>query len=139
MTIDGAASEAPGTDLRVMVVDDVEVVLSLLTDLLEAEEGLTVCATATNGTEAVTVALDARPDIVLMDLKMPSMDGITATKLIREQWPTAQIVINSAFGDRSLSEAALAAGAARFVTKDRRPRELIETLREVAAQSTGGG
>lgn len=114
--------------LRVVVVDDVEWVRSLLSDLLNDVDGVQVCATAADGGEAVGVVLAERPDVVLMDLKMPNVDGITAAKDILAKWPEAKIILNSAYGDAALIEAALSAGIAGYVTKDQRPSELIETV-----------
>lgn len=120
-----------GSVVRVMVVDDVDTVRSLLAELLAAAGGLSVCATASDGQEAITRALEVRPDVILMDLKMPKVDGLTALKVILASWPEAKIVMNSAFGDRALMEAALAAGARRFMTKDVRPRVLIDAILEI--------
>ena len=116
---------------RVVVVDDVDWVRSMLSELLEDIDGVQVCATASDGDEAVEVVLAQRPDAVLMDLKMPRVDGITAAKDILAKWPEAKIVLNSAYGDTALVEAAMAAGVAGYVTKDQRPAELIAALLEL--------
>jgi DNA-binding NarL/FixJ family response regulator len=113
---------------RIVVVDDVEWVRSMLTELLEDVGGVEVCGTAADGDEAIDLVLALRPDIILMDLKMPKVDGITAAKDILARWPEAKIIINSAYGDADLVEAALATGIAGYVTKDRRPAELIAAL-----------
>ena len=113
---------------RVVVVDDVEWVRSMLSDLLDDVEGVEVCGTACDGDEAIDLVLAARPDAVLMDLKMPRVDGITAARGILERWPEAQIMLNTAYGDVALVESAFAAGVVGYVTKDRRPAELIDEL-----------
>lgn len=123
------------TQFRIVVVDDVEWVRSMLTELLEELSGVEVCGTASDGDEAVGVVLAQRPDLVLMDLKMPRVDGITAAKDILARWPEAKIVLNSAYGDAALVEAALAAGISGYVTKDRRPTELIATLMNYRPES----
>lgn len=124
-TVTNPSSKA---QFRVVVVDDVEWVRSMLTELLEDVSGVEVCGIAADGDEAIDVVLALRPDVVLMDLKMPTVDGITAAKDILAKWPDAKIILNSAYGDADLVEAALAAGIAGYVTKDRRPAELIATL-----------
>jgi DNA-binding NarL/FixJ family response regulator len=120
-----------GGVFRVVVVDDVDWVRSMLSELLEDIDGIEVCATASDGDEAIEVVLAQRPDAVLMDLKMPRVDGITAAKDILAKWPEAKIVLNSAYGDAALVEAAMVAGVAGYVTKDKRPAELIATLLEL--------
>lgn len=130
---DGRAEPSQDQPLvRVMIVDDVDMVRTLLSDLLDEADGLSVCATASDGSEAITRALDLRPDVILMDLKMPKVDGLTALKGILASWPEAKVIMNSAFGDSALIEAAMAAGARCFVTKDVRPRALIEAIVEIA-------
>jgi len=113
---------------RVVIVDDVEWVREMLADLLNDTPGVEVCGSASDGVEAVSTILRLRPDIVLMDLKMPRMDGITAAAEVLAVWPEAKIVINSAYGDTSLVEQANDVGVVGYVTKDQRPSELIEEL-----------
>lgn len=122
----------PGV-LRVVVVDDVEWVRSMLTELLDEADGVEVCGAAADGDEAVTMVLALRPDLVVMDLKMPRVDGITAAKDILAKWPGARIVLNSAYGDAALVEEAIAAGVVGYVTKDRRPAELVATLLDLGS------
>lgn len=128
---DELATARPTSRFRVVVVDDVEWVRSMLSELLESIDGIEVCGTASDGDEAVEVVLSLRPDAVLMDLKMPRVDGITAAKDILAKWPDARIVLNSAYDDASLVEAAVAAGVAGYVTKDRQPAELVAALLEL--------
>lgn len=128
MTTSRGSDAQDETNYRIVVVDDVEWVRSMLTELLEDVGGVEVCGTAADGDEAIDVVLALRPDVVLMDLKMPKVDGISAAKHILAKWPEAKIIINSAYGDADLVEAALATGIAGYVTKDRRPAELIAAL-----------
>ena len=131
----GTCNPSKDAQFRVVVVDDVEWVRSMLTELLEDVDGVEVCGTAKDGDEAVAVVLALRPDVVLMDMKMPRGDGITASKDILATWPEATIILNSAYGDAALIEAALAAGVAGYVTKDRRPAELVATLLDYRSTS----
>lgn len=128
-------SPGAGDPFRVVVVDDVEWVRSMLAELLDAVDGVEVCGTAADGDEAVEVALAVRPDVVLMDLKMPRVDGITATREIVAAWPEARIVLNTAYGDAALIDEAMAAGVVGYLTKDRRPTELIDMLLDLRAGS----
>ena len=130
-----SVDRAAAPQICVVVVDDVEWVRSMLCDLLGDVEGVEVCGTASDGHEAVDVVLALRPDAVLMDLKMPSMDGIAASKAILATWPEAKIILNSAYGDATLVESAVEAGVAGFVTKDQRPAELIAALLELCPAS----
>lgn len=130
----GAGSGAESTDgaattaLRVLVADDVDALRDVVCDLLDATPGIEVCAQAGDGDHAVDLALAMRPDAVILDLKMPRKDGITAAREILASWPQAKIIINSAYADNALIEAAAAAGVIHYQTKDRRPRELIDIL-----------
>lgn len=116
------------TPFRVMVVDDVEALRDVVCDLLAATPTIEVCAQASDGDHAVDLALEIRPDAIILDLKMPRKDGITAAREILAAWPEAKIIINSAYADNALVEAAMAAGVVHYQTKDRRPRELIDIL-----------
>ena len=117
-----------GSTLRVMIADDVDALRTVLADLLDATPGIEVCGQAADGVQAVELALAIRPDVVILDLKMPRKDGITAAKEILTSWPEATIIINSAYADNALIEAALTAGVAHYQTKDQRPSELIDLL-----------
>ncbi len=129
----GLATATDADVFRVMVVDDVEWVRSMFSELLDDIDGIEVCATASSGQEAVEVVLAERPDAVLMDLKMPGVDGITAAKDILAKWPEAKIVLNSAHGDTGLVETAMAAGVVGCVSKDQRPTELVASLLKLRA------
>ncbi|MDG2113133.1 MAG: response regulator transcription factor [Actinomycetota bacterium] len=129
------AHEPASAPFRVVVVDDVEWVRSMLSDLLGDVEGVEVCGTASDGDQAVDLVLAARPDAVLMALKMPRVDGISASKDILNRWPEAKILLNTAYGDAALVQSALAAGVVGYVTKDRRPADLIDELLKLRTAS----
>lgn len=120
--------EGPGRALRVMVADDVEALRDVVCDLLTATPGIEVCAQAGDGEQAVELALEMRPDVIILDLKMPRKDGITAAREILSAWPEAKVIINSAYADNALVDSAIAAGVIHYQTKDRRPSELIDIL-----------
>jgi DNA-binding NarL/FixJ family response regulator len=88
-----------------------------VTNLLSRDRRLEVAGEAKNGREAVALARQLRPDIVVMDIRMPEMDGIEATRLIRAEWPDVIVIGVSAFGDEGFKAAMLGAGAAGLLDK----------------------
>jgi DNA-binding NarL/FixJ family response regulator len=112
----------------VLVVDDQSPVRNVLVRLLE-EAGCTVLGAAADGAEAVTLALELRPDAVLMDVRMPKLDGIQATAQIREQLPDARVVLLSAYEDPALQQDAEAAGAHAYLIKGCAAEDLLHALR----------
>jgi two-component system nitrate/nitrite response regulator NarL len=119
------------TPLKLLIVDDNDLFVSALEGLLETESSLEIVARAANGAAAAELAADLRPDVVLMDLSMPKVDGFEATALIREQVPEASIVVLTGSDDPADQERARAAGAAGYVTKDRILGELVATIHSV--------
>jgi DNA-binding NarL/FixJ family response regulator len=119
--------------VRVLIVDDDETFRQALRLLLDGDERIEVIGQAANGEKAVKLALLHRPDIVTMDIQMPVMDGVEATKQLRYLLPQVKVVLVSAseFGDRA--ETARQAGAAAYVTKTRVFEELIGVIVRVAA------
>ena len=103
-------------DVRVMVVDDTDHVRAMLVDMLELD-GFDVVGQASSGQEAITVADESSPEIIVMDYKMPGMDGLTAAKAIRAKNPAQSIIIYTAYLDPHLEEEAKAAGVAMTVGK----------------------
>ena len=101
---------------RVLVVDDDEGIRQALCDLLR-EEGVEVVGVGSDGTEAVQLALDLRPDVVLMDLRMPGLSGSEATAKIRAEQPNLQVIILSAYDDPALNKSAEEAGAYAYLVK----------------------
>jgi two-component system, NarL family, nitrate/nitrite response regulator NarL len=121
------------TPLKLLIVDDNDLFVSALEGFLETEASLEVIGRAANGAVAVELAADLQPDVVLMDLSMPSVDGFEATALVREQAPESAIVVLTGSDDPADQERARAAGAAGYVTKDRILGELVATIHSVTS------
>jgi two-component system nitrate/nitrite response regulator NarL len=121
------------TPLKLLIVDDNDLFVSALEGFLETEASLEVIGRAANGAVAVELAADLQPDVVLMDLSMPNVDGFEATALVREQAPEAAIVVLTGSDDPADQERARAAGAAGYVTKDRILGELVATIHSVTS------
>ena len=125
----------PGSVTRVLIVDDHTMLREGLRRSLEME-GLSVVGEASDGLEGVRVALLLKPDVVLMDVTMPAMDGIEATKTLREQLPGVQVVMLTMHDDADLVQRALRAGAAGYVVKDSSSAEVADAVRMAAAGET---
>jgi DNA-binding NarL/FixJ family response regulator len=115
---------------RVLVVDDAANLRELLTLLLDTEDDFEVIGTASDGEQALAVAESLMPDIVLLDLAMPVMDGMQALPRIRALLPAAMIVIFSGFEQGSLIDEAMAAGADAYLEKGASVMQLVDLLRE---------
>lgn len=118
--------------IRVCLVDDQRLIRDGLRLLLELEEGLEVVGEAENGLAAVDVYAALQPDVLLMDIRMPGMDGVEATRRILERWPQARVVILTTFDDDAYIFEALRAGALGYLLKDISGPELAAAVREVA-------
>ena len=118
--------------IRVLVADDHAVVRSGLGELLRAPEDIDFVGACADGEAAITTALARRPDVVLMDLQMPGVDGIQATTRLRALLPGVQIVVLTSFSDRERILAALEAGAVGYLLKDAEPEELLAGIRAAA-------
>jgi DNA-binding NarL/FixJ family response regulator len=129
-----AASPA-GADrpLRVLLVDDHLLVRCSLRRQLAEIPGLEVVGEATDGFEAVALARTLSPDLVLMDFLMPGLDGLEATRRIMADSPRVRVIIHSTQEGSSFQEAALAAGAARYLLKGQTAQCLAEAIREIIA------
>jgi len=119
--------------IRVMLVDDHAMVRSGLAAFLFAQDDLELVAEASSGEQAVAICRDKQPDVVLMDLVMPGMDGATATKKIRERCPEIQVIALTSFKEQDLVEGALKAGAIGYLLKDITADELANAIRAAAA------
>jgi len=122
--------------IRVLVVDDHPVVRRGISDLLASEPDVEVVGAAGDGDTAVTLAKRLDPDVVLMDIEMPGVDGVAATHRIGTVAPRTAVVILTTFADRARITRALDAGAAGYLLKDAEPTELIDGIRTAAAGST---
>ncbi|MFP5352857.1 MAG: response regulator transcription factor [Actinomycetota bacterium] len=118
--------------LKVMLVDDHEVVRQGLRSLLEAEGDIEVVAEAENGVSAVSLASAHHPDVVVMDVRMPGGSGVEACRAIRDERPEAQVIMLTSFSDDEALFNSIMAGAAGFVLKQIRGRDLIDAIRTVA-------
>lgn len=114
---------------RVLIADDVAETRENVRKLLQFEADIEVVGAARSGREAVQLTEELKPDVVLMDINMPDMDGITATEMIRQRNPVAQIVILSVQGDPNYMRRAMLAGARDFLTKPPMADELISAVR----------
>jgi len=119
--------------IRVLLVDDHAVVRSGLGAVRAALDDMELAGEASNGQEAVRACERVKPDVVLMDLLMPVMDGVAATRTIHERWPDIRIVALTSFGDRELVEGALKAGATGYLIKTVSAEELAAAIRDAAA------
>jgi DNA-binding NarL/FixJ family response regulator len=117
--------------LRVIIADDHRLFAEALEAILTAEPEIEVVGRARDGEEAVERSLALKPDVILMDIAMPIMDGLQATKQIRKQKPQACILMLTGSNSRSDVDQAREAGAAGYVTKDRIAAELIDAILEV--------
>ncbi len=119
--------------IRVLVVDDQALVRSGFRMILEEREDIDVVGEAEDGREAVEAALRTSPDVVLMDVRMPELDGIEATVRILAERPEARVLILTTFDLDEYVARALRAGASGFLLKDVRPAQLVDAIRVVAA------
>lgn len=118
--------------IRVVIADDQTAVREGLAMLVGLIDDIDVVGTAANGIEAVQVARDLRPNVVLMDLRMPELDGAAATKQIRETLPDTQVLVLTTYADDDSLYPALQAGARGYLTKDASAEEIEHAIRTVA-------
>jgi DNA-binding NarL/FixJ family response regulator len=118
--------------IRLLIADDHPLVREALTQLLSDLEDITIVATTADGQAAVTAALATSPDVVLMDLEMPELDGIEATRALMEAGSSARVVVLTTFSDRDRILGALDAGALGYLLKDADPEEIIRGVRAAA-------
>lgn len=117
--------------IKILIADDHHVVRRGLLFFLKTQKDMDVIGEASNGKEAVELTGTLRPDIVLMDLVMPIMDGIQATKRIKEQFPKTEVLMLTSFSDRDHVIPAIEAGAAGYQLKDIEPDDLVESIRKI--------
>jgi DNA-binding NarL/FixJ family response regulator len=121
--------------IRVLIADDHPLMRKGLADILNGVEGIEVVGAAEDGAAAVALAYAVKPDIVLMDISMPGMDGIEATERLVEMDSHLRVVMLTSYSEREKITQALAAGAVSYLTKDAPPEAVIRAIRS-AAQST---
>ena len=119
--------------IRVLLVDDQQLIRAGLRMLCDAEADLEVVGEAGNGREAISLAARLAPDVVVMDLRMPGVDGISATSRILAERPATRVLVLTTFGDDDHLYPALTAGACGFLLKDAPPTELLDGIRRAAA------
>jgi len=115
--------------IKILFVDDHEMVRIGVSAYLSAQSDIEVIGEADNGLKAVELAMELRPDVILMDLVMPEMDGIEATKRIIEKWPEAKIIIVTSFLDDEKVYPALEAGATSYMLKTSKASEIARAVR----------
>ncbi len=119
-------------ELRILIADDHEVVRSGISGMLNRQEGWTVCAEATNGREAVRLAEKLQPDVVVMDIAMPELNGIDATRQIRKALPNVKILVFTMHDAERLVQEVFQAGADGYVLKSDAGKHLITAVTSVA-------
>jgi pilus assembly protein CpaE len=124
-----------GDKIRVLIVDDIAETCENIRKLLQFETNIEVVGTAKSGREAIQLSQEITPDVVLMDINMPDMDGIAATEEIRKKTPSTQVVILSIQGDQNYMRRAMLAGARDFLTKPPMSDELTSAIRRAGAMA----
>jgi NarL family two-component system response regulator LiaR len=119
--------------IRVMIVDDHGMVRRGLVAYLEEEQDLELVGEAADGEEAVQLCEQLQPDVILMDLVMPELDGADATRSIRKRWPQVQVIALTSFQDKELVQDALQAGAISYLLKNVSGNDLVEAIRAAYA------
>ncbi|GEK06940.1 response regulator [Schleiferilactobacillus harbinensis] len=118
--------------IKVLIVDDHEMVRLGISTYLGVQDDIEVVGQAVDGVEGVKMALELHPDVILMDVVMPNMDGIEATKKILAQWPKAKIIILTSFIDDEKVYPAIEAGAASYILKTSTAEEIASAIRQTA-------
>jgi two-component system response regulator NreC len=118
--------------LRILVADDHEVMRTGVRALIEQEPGWQVCGTATNGQEAVEAAKKLKPDVVILDMTMPELDGLEALREIKRALPKTEVVIFSAYHSEEVIEQLFNAGAKSYIQKSDASRHLVAAIKSLA-------
>jgi two-component system, NarL family, response regulator LiaR len=119
--------------IRVLIVDDHAVVREGLRTFLQTQEGVEVAGEAADGNEAIEAAASLRPDVILMDLVMPELDGVGAMRTLRERVPDARVIVLTSFLDEDKLLPAIRAGAAGYLLKNAEPKEVTRAVRAAHA------
>lgn len=118
--------------VRILIVDDHAVLRKAVRDLLESRNEFEVCGEAENGLQAIKMAAELKPDVVILDIVMPVMNGFEAARKIKEVSPDSRLVILSAYKDKQMLEEAKNVGAVCYVPKSDAERELIDAVKSAA-------
>ena len=119
----------PNTPIRVLVVDDHRHIHEVITRVLERIPDITIVGQAANGVEAIKLCEESQPDLILMDVVMPRMDGMQATEIIRMKYPETKILVLSSFHDHQSVHQLLRSGAVGYITKDSLASDLVNIIR----------
>lgn len=128
------AADRLDAPIRVLIADDHRLFVDALDAILATDERLEVVGRARTGDQALELAISLQPDVVLMDISMPVMDGVEATKRLRNAWTDACVVMLTGSNSPTDIDRAREAGAAAYVTKDRIASQLLDTILEVATR-----
>ncbi|MCX4825962.1 response regulator transcription factor [Streptomyces sp. NBC_01142] len=128
-----SAGSGTGSAIRVLLADDEEMIRHCVRLILRHADGIEVVGEAVNGAEAIRLAAEDRPDVVLLDIRMPVLDGLAAVEPLVALDPKPQVVMLTTFGEEENVTRALRAGATGFLLKDEGPQELISAVRAAAA------
>lgn len=120
-------------DIRTLIVDDQELMRCGMRMVLEAEPDMQVVGEASSGAEAIDLVRELLPDVVLMDVRMPEMDGVEATRRIVRERPTSRVLVLTTFDFDEYAFGSLRAGASGFLPKNTAPSQLIDAIRAIAA------
>jgi CheY-like chemotaxis protein len=120
---------------RILIVDDSASIRKLVCTYVEAETGWSVCAEAANGKEAIEMAQKFHPNLVVMDLSMPKMNGLEAAKVIHRDMPAVPLIMFTIFSTKTLEEQAFKAGFTKVILKTQRLNDLIDSIRSLAAEA----
>jgi DNA-binding NarL/FixJ family response regulator len=134
MELATAASRLETRTIRIVVVDDEPLFVEMVQAILGAEEGLEIVGTAADGEEGARLAAELAPDLVVMDISMPVMNGIDATREIRAQDPDACVLILTGGSNVTEIDRARIAGAAGYLTKDRIAGDLVNEIRRLGSR-----
>ena len=119
----------PKKTVTVLIADDQTLFREGIKDLLEDEKGISVVGEASNGPEVVAMAKKLKPDVILMDIKLPQMDGVSATRIIRKECPNTNVLILSSYEDEAHVTEAIQAGANGYLSKMLPASELVHALK----------
>lgn len=115
--------------IRVVVVDDNLLKRGALRFILERIPNMKVLGEAVDGYEAIEMVVDLKPDVVLMDINLPILNGVEATRIITSQFPETRVIVFTKSSDQTKSDLALQAGACQFLTKDSSPEKVLDAIR----------